>query len=1073
MSLLVEQRLQAYLDALGVIAEANSLKTGDIAHFRERAIATVGRQFPGAVFLLVREDGQQIMNTRFAPGATLPKRANMDTTRTVFATGKPAVSNLFRAASDGRPIIAIDAPVRDTSGRIVYVVSVNPDLADFADVIRRQGAPGSWVASVFDGNGVNVARVPNADRFIGRQASPSFFGALTSQREGILETTSLEGIPLLTAFSHEDKFGWSVAIGVPRTALTGPALRAALNTLAAGAGLLALSITLALYMARRIAVPIEALRYVTGAINRDQPLDPVLRALPEADEVAQALVAAERERRRSEQAAAVLRDGIETMREGFALYDSDDNLVICNDSYTHLFPNDPDRVASGTKFEAMLRDGIARGHYIGPGGQEEQWIADRVHDHHHPGGTIEQQLADGRWILVSNQPLPNGWLAGLRVDITTLKTALLALADSEERFRLVVEAVPNAIIMVNAGGRIEMVNAQAELVFGYARGELLGQPIEMLVPERDRSHHPGLRTGFFANPKARAMGVGRDLFALRKDGTEFPVEIGLAPITTDAGLMVLSSIIDITTRKLTERQLLDAQHRAEETLAALSTSEGQLRQAQRLAHMGSFVINLRTGESDVSEETCHIFGVPPENADGASESFFQMIHPDDRAALRAARERCLQGVTPEPTEFRIVRPDGTMRRVYNENELILGDDGQPVYLAGTLHDVTEQRRVEEQLRQSQKMEAIGNLTGGMAHDFNNLLGVVIGNLDYAIARISGDADVLEAIGDAHAAAWHGADLTRRLLAFARRQPLRPDEIRVNELITNTVRLLGRLLGEDISVSLELAADTWQVVADPAQLEASLANLATNARDAMPKGGRLMIATANRRLDADYVASHVDVREGDYVLIEVSDTGTGMTPETMSQIFEPFFTTKEQGKGTGLGLSMVFGFMRQSGGHISVYSELDAGTTFRLYLPRATGDGKASEETARGHIERGVGEVVLVVEDNPAVRRAVLRQLRDLGYGTLECERAALALEILEHENVDLLFTDIVMPGGLDGVELARIALERWPKLKVVLTSGFPQTKIDGDGSALKSLRLLSKPYSREELAATLRATLGG
>jgi PAS domain S-box-containing protein len=1065
LSLLVEQRLQTYVDALGVISGSSSLQDGDFGRFRDRAIGILQQQFPGAGFVVLRADGRQIINTRLPPGAPPPIRASMETTREVFETGRPMVSNLFDAASDRRPIVAIDVPVKDSAGKVIYVVSANPNLADFAALLQQQLLSPNWVASVFDGRGVNIARIPNGDRFVGHKAAPSFLATLLSQREGILDTTSLEGTPLLTAFTRSERFGWSIGIGVPRAELTGPALASAMNTLAAGAALLAVGLALALYASRRIAAPIESLRRLATA-GADPLSGPALTGLPETDEVARALLAAEHDRQRSQRAETMLRDGIKTMREGFAVYDEQDRLVFCNDSYRQLFPACPERVVVGTAFAEMLGDGSTADRDVAA-------LAERVSRHRNFRGTIEQRLPDGRWALVSSQQLPNGSVAVMRIDITALKAAQQALGSSEERFRLVVESVPNAIIMIGADGHIEMVNAQAERVFGYHRAELLDQPIEMLVPARHRGHHPGLRSSFFANPEARTMGVGRDLFALRRDRSEFPVEIGLSPIMTDEGLKVLSSIIDITRRKEAERRLLDAQHRSEQTLAALSRSEEQLRRAQRLAHMGSFVTNLRTGEAEMSEETHRILGVRPGEYDTTLASFVERVHPDDRAFIANSRELGRQGICPEPAEFRIVRGDGSVRRISNESELILGDDGRPLYLAGTLHDVTERRQVEDQLRQSQKMEAIGNLTGGMAHDFNNLLGIIIGNLDYARTRIGQDDELVEVIGDAHSAAWHGADLTRRLLAFARRQPLRPEEIGINELVTNTVRLLGRLLGEDIDVSLDLAKETWRIVADPAQLEASLANLATNARDAMQKGGRLIIASSNRRLDADYAAAHLDAREGDYVLIEVSDTGTGMSPETISKIFEPFFTTKEPGKGTGLGLSMVFGFIRQSGGHISVYSEPGVGTTFRLYLPRATGEAAFRAAGYAGRVEQGVGETVLVVEDNSAVRRVVLRQLRDLGYRTLESGHAAEALDLLQRNRIDLLLTDIVMSGGLDGVELARMAIERWPKLKIVLTSGFPQTRIDSDAADLKCLRLLSKPYSREELAATLRATLDG
>ncbi len=399
----------------------------------------------------------------------------------------------------------------------------------------------------------------------------------------------------------------------------------------------------------------------------------------------------------------------------------------------------------------------------------------------------------------------------------------------------------------------------------------------------------------------------------------------------------------------------------------------------------------------------------------------------------------------------------------------------------------ERRRVEQQLVQAQKMEAIGNLTGGLAHDFNNLLGVIIGNLDLLRANPHNANEVNEFSADALDAALRGADLTRRLLAFARRQPLQPERVDIDKLVTGMAKLLGRTLGEQVEIELELAPDIWPVVADPAQLEASLANLATNARDAMPQGGKVEIVTANRRLDADYASSHPDVKPGDYAMIEVSDTGTGMSEDTMTKIFEPFFTTKEPGKGTGLGLSMVFGFMKQSGGHINVYSEPGFGTSFRLYLPRATTVETVADLPDPAAVAMARGEIVLVVEDNDALRRVVLRQLQELGYRTLEAENASVALAVLAREGADMLLTDIVMNGEADGYALAAQVQRQWPAMKILLTSGFPQGKLNGNGNGHanghgngnghsdpgRGFRLLNKPYRRDELARTVRETLDG
>jgi len=352
------------------------------------------------------------------------------------------------------------------------------------------------------------------------------------------------------------------------------------------------------------------------------------------------------------------------------------------------------------------------------------------------------------------------------------------------------------------------------------------------------------------------------------------------------------------------------------------------------------------------------------------------------------------------------------------------------HFTGILRDLTTQKqeqlertKLEAQLHQAQKMEAIGNLTGGMAHDFNNLLSVVIGNIDLLRDLRKGDSDLNE--------------LTR-----------------------------------DVEITLDLFPELWPVVVDPAQLEASLTNLATNARDAMPDGGSLMVATDNRYLDADYAAQQTEVVPGGYVMIEVSDTGIGMSQEVMARIFEPFFTTKSRDKGTGLGLSMVFGFIKQSGGHISVYSEPGIGTTFRLFLPRTSGEASTVEESSVVPLVHGRGETVLVVEDNTALRRVVVRQLGELGYRVLAAEIATAGLRLLEQQSIDLLLTDIVMPGGINGRELAQRARQRWPGIKVVFTSGFSEAWLSGHAGRLPSRApLLSKPYRKEELASAAREAL--
>jgi PAS domain S-box-containing protein len=416
-----------------------------------------------------------------------------------------------------------------------------------------------------------------------------------------------------------------------------------------------------------------------------------------------------------------------------------------------------------------------------------------------------------------------------------------------------------------------------------------------------------------------------------------------------------------------------------------------------------------------------------------------------------------------------LRRDGTEFPVEASLSQFVTDDGPMVIIA--IRDTSERKAIEGQLRQAQKMEAIGNLTGGLAHDFNNLLSVVIGNIDLLKEQLVELPSAEALANEALAAALRGAELTKSLLAFARRQPLQPKLTDVNELVAGITKLLARTMGDNFEIQHHLGGDVWPVTIDQAQLESCLVNLAANARDAMPTGGELIVRTDNRHLDEDYVSLHPGVSAGDYTLIEVTDTGTGIPKAIVDTIFDPFFTTKPQGRGTGLGLSMVFGFMKQSEGHINVYSEEGAGTTFRLYLPRSAGAIAAREDQITTPAAGGL-ETVLAVEDNPGLRSLVVKQLGQLGYRCVEAEDGPSALKVLENEKIDLLFTDVVMPGGMSGYDLGRSALLRWPNIKVLLTSGFPEERFNGKRRPPRNMRLLIKPYRKDDLARVIREVLG-
>lgn len=423
------------------------------------------------------------------------------------------------------------------------------------------------------------------------------------------------------------------------------------------------------------------------------------------------------------------------------------------------------------------------------------------------------------------------------------------------------------------------------------------------------------------------------------------------------------------------------------------------------------------------------------------------------------------------TERLLETPKGNRCVEVRKFPLLAGAEGRAALLT-IVRDVSEVRELEETIRQRHRIDALGQLTGGIAHDFNNLLAIAIGNIDLLEDESAFDADAKELLDSARNACLRGAELTSRLLAFARKQTLQPVATDINQLVADYTKLLARLLGADIDLRLRLADGIWSAIVDQAQLEAAITNLATNARDAMPKGGVLTISTRNEILETTYTNDHLDLKPGEYVAIEVSDTGQGMTPKVQKKAIEPFFTTKPEGHGTGLGLSMVFGFAKQSEGHVRIYSEPGEGTTVTLLLPRVASNGPEQRLDSATPPEAIPGETILVVDDNAGLRRMAARQLSSLGYRVLEAEDGPSALQVLEKESgVDLLLTDIVMPGGLNGAELGRKARQLRPELKLIYMSGFPEAAFGDRADLERDVILLRKPFRKVEIANRIREAL--
>jgi PAS domain S-box-containing protein len=468
------------------------------------------------------------------------------------------------------------------------------------------------------------------------------------------------------------------------------------------------------------------------------------------------------------------------------------------------------------------------------------------------------------------------------------------------------------------------------------------------------------------------------------------------------------------------------------------------------------------GPRFISDAIADLIGFQPSALRDDPQLWVARIHPDDRDRVLAevAQITELGGMA---TEYRWLCADGS-HRWFLDRAVLVRHEGRPFEIFGSCLDITDRRRVEQQLIQSQKMEAIGQLTGGIAHDFNNMLTVVIGNLDSLARSLKGTGRNFDRAQMALTGALSCAELTRRMLAFARRQPLQPSAVHLGDMSRNIAKLLSRTLGERVQIDVRVADDLWHVLADPAQVESSLINLAVNARDAMLEGGTLTIQARNVERDE----RESDVPEGQFVLLSVTDTGAGMTPDVLERALEPFFTTKRMGHGTGLGLSMVYGFVKQSGGHVKIISTPGRGTSVRIYLPRTEAVPATSGVGGEDLSLSGLDRTILLVEDDAGVRAVTAAMLKELQFNVIEADNGARALDIVDRESaIDLLFTDIVMPGGMNGFELGRLARERRPQLPVLYATGYSASYAAPE----KGADMLAKPYREADLRSKLLGLL--
>ncbi len=512
------------------------------------------------------------------------------------------------------------------------------------------------------------------------------------------------------------------------------------------------------------------------------------------------------------------------------------------------------------------------------------------------------------------------------------------------------------------------------------------------------------------------------------------------------------------------------EERVQKRTRELRESEEWLIESQEIAHLGAWDIRYDTGDYYWSDEVYRIFGVDKKTFQPSVKSFHDCIHPDDIEAVQELWQRKNKLGQRYDFEHRIVLPSGEIRQVHERSRPYHDAAGNLYRERGTVQDITERKHVEEQLLQAQKMEVVGQLTGGVAHDFNNLLTVIVGSLEFVRDDENQTSTSRKMIELGIKAAERGAALTHRLLAFSRKQTLMPTAINLNILISGMTDLLRRTMGEKIEIRTKGAADLWACQADQSQLENAFLNLTINARDAMPEGGRLTIETANLTLGEEVSADQADIEPGDYVMLGVSDSGTGIPPEALKHVFEPFFTSKEVGKGSGLGLSMVYGFAKQSGGNATIYSEAGKGTTVKIYLPRSTAKDNASDSSDdAGNIPTAQGERILVVEDNPDVRILAVALLSDLGYEIIEAGSAQAGLDAMTHAaGIDLLLTDVVLPGALNGPELAAEARRRNPAIKVIFMTGYAEDAFSNRDDSDSQMNLIQKPFGKADLANVIR-----
>jgi len=641
------------------------------------------------------------------------------------------------------------------------------------------------------------------------------------------------------------------------------------------------------------------------------------------------------------------------------------------------------------------------------------------------------------------------------------------VGDPRSHELLINAIVDYAIFMLDADGFVRTWNTGAERLKGYTAEEITGQPLSVFYTPDDREKDLPKRALATANESGRFASEG---WRVRKDGSRFWALVVIDAIRDEEGKLIGFAKVtrDITQRQQAHNDLLESERRYRRLVEAVV--DYAIFQLDPLGHVATW-----------NPGAQRIKGYSPEEIIGKHFSAFYTPEDLEKEVPKKALTQAAAEGRFEAEGWRM-RKDGTRFWASVVIDRITDESGAIIGFAKVTRDLTERKqaqdelkKVQEQLVASQKLEAVGQLSGGIAHDFNNLLMIVLGNLENAerMSRHIGSANLQRALNNAKRGAQRASALTSRLLAFSRRQALNPTAINLNNFLGGLQEFLQRTLGERIEVEASGSAGLWNIEADVNHLESAIVNLAINGRDAMPNGGKLTVDAANVSVDEEYSRINPEVAPGQYVVICVSDTGSGMTPEVLSHAFEPFFTTKDPGQGTGLGLSQVYGFVKQSGGNVKIYSEVGEGTSIRMYFPRYLGNEQPSANDDEDLLaESEAIETILVVEDDADLRTYVADVLRDLNYRviTAASAQAALTIVLQEEQKVDLLLTDVVMP-GINGRELGRRAQKMRPNLSILYMTGYSRNAVVHQGRLNEGVDLLEKPVTQAKLAWKIREVL--